>query len=40
MSNAREIIALEIDVARDRDEELPPSDAEHVVVATVTITAA
>ncbi len=40
MANAREIIELEIEVTRERGEEIPSSDAEHVVIGTVTVTAA
>jgi predicted RNase H-like HicB family nuclease len=40
MANAREVIELELEVARERNEEIPPSDNEHVVIATITIPAA
>jgi predicted RNase H-like HicB family nuclease len=40
MTNAREIIELELEVARERDEEIPSSDAEHVVIGTLTVPAA
>lgn len=40
MANAREIIELELDLARERDEEIPVSDAEHVVIGTITVPAA
>ena len=40
MANAREIIELELEVARERDEEIPVSDAGHVVIGTVTVPAA
>jgi hypothetical protein len=35
--NTREIIELELEVARERDEEIPVSDAGHVVIGTVTV---
>ncbi len=40
MANAREIIELELEVARERGEDIPPSDAEHVVIGTITVPAA
>jgi predicted RNase H-like HicB family nuclease len=40
MANAREVIELELEVAREREEEIPVSDAEHVVIGTITIPAA
>jgi predicted RNase H-like HicB family nuclease len=40
MANAREVIELELEVARERNEEIPPSDNGHVVIATITIPAA
>jgi predicted RNase H-like HicB family nuclease len=40
MANAREAIELELEVARERDEEIPPSGNGHVVIATITIPAA
>ena len=40
MRNAREIIELELEAARERGDEIPPSDAEHVVIGTVTVSAA
>ena len=40
MANAREIIELELEVARERGEEIPLSDAEHVVIGTITVPAA
>jgi hypothetical protein len=33
----REIIEFELEVARERDEEIPVSDAGHVVIGTVTV---
>lgn len=36
-ANAREIIELELEVARARNEEVPVSDAEHVVIGIVTV---
>ena len=40
MSNAREVIELELEAARERGDDVPPSDAEHVVIGTVTVSAA
>ncbi len=40
MTNAHEIIELELEIARERDEKLPASDARRVVIWTVTISAA
>jgi predicted RNase H-like HicB family nuclease len=40
MANAREVIELEIEVAREREEEIPVSDAEHVVIGRIIIPAA
>jgi predicted RNase H-like HicB family nuclease len=40
MANAREIVELELDLARERDEEIPVSDAEHVVIGTISVPAA
>jgi predicted RNase H-like HicB family nuclease len=40
MANAREVIELELEVSRDRQEEIPISDAQHVVIGTITIPAA
>jgi predicted RNase H-like HicB family nuclease len=40
MTNAREVIDLEISRAREQGEDVPPSDAEHVVIGTATIHAA
>ena len=40
MANAREIIELELELSRERDEEVPVSDAGHVVIGTVTVPAA
>jgi predicted RNase H-like HicB family nuclease len=37
MANAREIIELELEVARERNEEIPVSDAEHVVIGMITV---
>ena len=37
MSNAREIIELELEVARERSEAVPRSDAEHVVIGTIVV---
>ena len=40
MRNAREVIELELEAARERGDEIPPSDAEYVVIGTVTVSAA
>ena len=40
MRNAREIIELELEAARERGDEIPPRDAEHVIIGTVTVSAA
>jgi predicted RNase H-like HicB family nuclease len=40
MTNAREVIELELEVAREHEEEIPVSDAEHVVIGRITIPAA
>ena len=40
MRNAREAIELELECAREQGDVPPPSDAEHVVIGTVTITPA
>jgi predicted RNase H-like HicB family nuclease len=40
MAHAREVIELELEDARERGDEIPPSDAEHVVIGTVTVPAA
>ena len=37
MQNAREAIELELECSHERGDVPPPSDAEHVVVGTVTI---
>jgi predicted RNase H-like HicB family nuclease len=37
MQNAREAIELELECAREHGDAVPPSDAEHVVIGTVTI---
>jgi predicted RNase H-like HicB family nuclease len=40
MRNAREAIELELECANEQGEAVPPSDAEHVVIATVSVTPA
>ena len=37
LQNAREVIELEVECARENGIAVPPSDAEHVVIGTVTI---
>jgi hypothetical protein len=37
MQNAGEAIELELECAREQGDAVPPSDAEHVVISTVTI---
>lgn len=38
LANAREVIQLELEDERLQGNEPPPSDADHVVVATVSVT--
>ncbi len=40
MANCREVIELELEIARERGDEIPASDAEHVVIATISLPAA
>lgn len=37
MVNAREVIKLALDIARERDDAVPPGDADDDIITTVTV---